>query len=115
MTSLQDIQTILAAENVTANWIRNGLITTLIALSIFALIAIERIQTRKNLIAFLKILSIVFILIAIWMFWSHSSIPQHLCNNADISSISCSNGNSRASVLLLILALVVLIFLIIYT
>lgn len=114
MSSLSEIQTIMTEQNVLANWIRNGLITTLIALTVFGLITIDRIQNNTNLIKFLKIIGIIFVLIAIWMFWSYSSFSQKFHKNFYTGNFSFLIKNSRTISLLLVVALFILILLFIF-
>jgi len=115
MASFNEIQTVLTEQNVLANWVRNGLITTLIALTVFGLITIDRIQGRTNFVILLKVLGILFVLIAIWMFWSYSSISQKFYNNAGTNNFSFLTNNSRTITPVLIFALIILIFLFIYS
>jgi len=109
------MQLLLTEQNVVANWIRNGLITTLIALTIFGLITLDRVQHRNNFVIFFKILGILFVLIAIWIFWSYSSISQQLYKNFDNNSFSFLTKNPRIIALSLIFALIILIILFIFT
>lgn len=67
----------LTEQNVYANWIRNGLITTLIGVSILGLISVVN---REGIRVMLKFLGIGVILLAIVIFLLSASISNQFNN-----------------------------------
>lgn len=114
MASSLDIQIVLTEQNVVANWIRNSLIATLVALAIFGLIAIDKVQKQYKYISYLKILGILFVSIAIWMLWSVTLISQQFYDNFDASPFSTLIKNARNIALALIVVLFALILLFVF-
>jgi cytochrome bd-type quinol oxidase subunit 1 len=66
----------LAEQNVTANWVRNGLIATLVALTLYGLLSLY--INRPNHQRWLKIISIIIIVLAIIIFWVSSSVSRQI-------------------------------------
>ncbi len=115
MSSDQQKLIILNEQNVASNFVRNGLITTLISLTILtSLITSDRFQSRTNYLILFKVIGIIFVLIAIWMFWTYSSISKQNNQKLKTDQPEFLIKNSHIVAFFLTFVLIIIIFLFIF-
>lgn len=111
----KNIQTLILEQSLYANWIRNGLITTLIALGILGLLALDPTKERIYFRIFLKIIGIALVILAMWMFWSSTRISNKYHRELDIPKNYLITSSTYFIAYCLMIALVVLIFLFVWS